>query len=352
MKIRVGFFDKDTRYVNKLVNYLNLHYSDSIETHMYSNIDTMLEQIRKHKLDILLIEPGCVEESFDVPDYMGMAYFSTSVDIDTIREKRTICKYQKVDIIYKEILNLFSELDLGISVKAWSGECSIQLFIGASGGVGTTTVAAACAKNLAQNGRKVLYLNLESNGVISQIFTGELSQGLSDALYAVKSNHSNLILKLTSMIDKDPSGVSFLNPFAVTLDEAELTPEELEKLVDSLINTGNFESIIVDMDPNVSAKRNLIANRATNIFIVASGLPISNQKLAKRLQEFYLLDERDSTRQFSRVQIIYNAFGSKSSKARTEFGETIFATINNYRDYAPGKMVDMIASQNLFAGLV
>ena len=170
MKIRVGFFDKDVRYINKLVNYINLHYADSIETHSYSNIDSMREQIDKRKLDILLIDPDCVDKSFSVPDYMGMAYLSTSADIESIWGKRTVCKYQKVELIYKEILNLYSELDLGISVKAWRGGCPIQMFIGASGGVGTTTVAAACAKNMAQSGRKVLYLNLEGNGVISQIF--------------------------------------------------------------------------------------------------------------------------------------------------------------------------------------
>ena len=351
MKIRVGFFDKDVRYINKLVNYINLHYADSIETQSYSNIDSMREQIDKRKLDILLIDPDCVDKSFSVPDYMGMAYLSTSADIESIWGKRTVCKYQKVELIYKEILNLYSELDLGISVKAWRGGCPIQMFIGASGGVGTTTVAAACAKNMAQSGRKVLYLNLEGNGVISQIFTGEINQGLSDALYAIKSNNSNLILKLTSMIDRDPSGVSFLNPFAVTLDEAEMTPDELDRLIDSLISTGNFECIVIDMDSVVSAKRNVVANRATNIFVVASGLSISNQKLVKRLQEFTLIDERDHSRQFSRVQVIYNAFGSNSSKARTGFGETVFATINNYRGFSPDKLVEEIAKQNLFAGL-
>lgn len=351
MKIRVGLYDEDKRYVGKLVNYFNLHYSDSIETHSFSNIDSMFDQIKKHSLDILLINPSCVEESFNVPEYIGMAYLSTSADIDTIWGKRTICKYQKAELIYKEILNLFSELDTGISVKTWSGECSIHLFIGASGGVGTTTVAAACAKNLSMNGKKVLYLNLESNGIIDLIFSGKISQGLSDALYSVKSNHSNLILKLASMIDKDPSGVSFINPFAVTLDEAEMNSEELEQLLDSLISTGDFESIIIDMDHTLSEKRNVIAKKAANIFVVGSGLPISNRKLSKRLQEFYLLDEHDGTRQFPHVQVIYNGYGSGSSKANTDFGETIYATINNYRNFTPRKLVDTIAAQNLFAGL-
>ena len=351
MKIRVRFFDEDIRYINKLVNYFNIHYADSLEIHSFSNIDSMHEQIKKHRLDVLLVNPNCVEETFNVPEFIGMAYLSTSADIETIRGKKTICKFQKAELIYKEILNLFSELDIGISVKAWQGDCTIHLFIGASGGVGTTTIAAACAKNLAMNGKKVLYLNLEGNGAIDQIFSGEINQGLSDALYAIKSNHSNLILKLTSMVDKDSSGVNFLHPFAVTLDEAEMKAEELEQLIDSLISTGKFESIIIDMDSAVSEKRNLVGNLASNIFVVASGLPFSNQKLEKRLQEFYLIDERDDSRQFPHLQVVYNGFGSRSVKANTKFGETVFATINNYRDYSPRKMTDVIAAQNLFGKL-
>ena len=356
MKIRVGLFDQDIRYVNKLVNYFNVHYSDSLEMHTFSKIDAVLEQIKKRRIDLLLINPDCVEEPIDLPQSISMAYLSTSAGIDTIKGKKTICKYQKAELIYKEILNLYSELDKGISIKAWQGNCDMHVFIGASGGVGTSTIAAACARNLAENGRKVLYLNLESTGIVDEFFNGEISQGLSDMLYAIKSNHSNLILKLTSMVDKDQCGVFFLHPFTVSLDEEEMTAEELETLIDTLVSTGDFDSIVVDMDSNASEKRNLIANRADNIFVISSGLPISNRKLSKKLQEFVLIDERDDSRQFPHVQVMYNRFGSSSVLANTEHGETVFGTVNNYRDsnnreYSPRKLVEMIASRNLFSKL-
>ena len=92
MKIRVGLYDQDVRYVDKLVNYFNVHYSDSLEMHTFSKIDAILEQIKKRRLDLLLIDPDCVEESFSVPQSVGMAYLSESAGIDTIRGKKTICK--------------------------------------------------------------------------------------------------------------------------------------------------------------------------------------------------------------------------------------------------------------------
>ena len=356
MKIRVGLYDQDTRYINKLVNYFNVHYSESLEMHTFSSIDAIFEQIKKHRLDLLLIDPESVEESFSVPQSVGMAYFSTNAGIDTIRGKKTICKFQKSELIYKEILNLYSELDKNVSIKAWKGNCDIHLFIGASGGVGTSTIAAACARNLAENGRKILYLNLESTGIVDEFFKGEMNYGLSDILYAIKSNHSNLILKLTSMVDKDPCGVNFLRPFAVSLDEEEMTAEDLETLIDTLISTGNFDSMVIDMDSVATEKRNLVANRADNIFLITSGLPISNRKLAKKLQEFNLIDERDDSRLFPHVQVMYNRFGSGSVRANTEFGETVFGTVNNYkdsskRDYSPRKLIEVIASLNLFGKL-
>ncbi len=356
MKIRVGFFDQDLRYVNKLVNYFNVHYSDSLEMHTFSTIEALLELVKKSKLDLILIDPDSVEKSFDVPQNVGMAYLSTSGEIDTIRGKRTICKFQKVELIYKEILNLYSELDKELSFKSWQGSCDMHLFIGASGGVGTTTIAAACARNLAENGRKVLYLNLEGTGIVDEFFKGELNQGLSDMLYAIKSNHSNLILKLASMVDKDPCGVYFIHPFAVSLDEEEMTAEELKILIDTLISTGAYDSLVVDMDTVASEKRKMVANRSDNIFVISSGLAISNRKLAKRLLEFNLIDERDGSRQFPHVQVIYNRFGSGSTLANTEYGETVFGTVNNYRnannrEYLPNKLVEIIASKNMFSKL-
>ena len=88
-----------------------------------------------------------------------------------------ICKFQKISRIYQQILNLYSEVAADI-VTASSGEnnrTKIISVLSPAGGVGCSTIAAACAKALCQNGRRVLYLNLEKYGSTKILFQGEVT---------------------------------------------------------------------------------------------------------------------------------------------------------------------------------
>ena len=83
------------------------------------------------------------------------------------------------------------------------------IFSSPSGGVGTSSMAAACAVHYAMQGKKVLYLNLEKFGSADVFFSGEGQFDMSDIIYTLKSKKTNLALKLESCVKQDISGVYF-----------------------------------------------------------------------------------------------------------------------------------------------
>lgn len=65
-------------------------------------------------MDSSRIDVFVASGSFDVdvsalPNRCGFAYFIDSSDIDTVRDQRAISKFQKADLIYKQILSVYSE---------------------------------------------------------------------------------------------------------------------------------------------------------------------------------------------------------------------------------------------------
>jgi len=106
MKIRLGIIDDDSRYTTRLIGYFNAHYSDKLEIFAFSLPELLSNYLKEARLDVLLADPDLVPEGFTVPKTMQLAYFSNTADIETIRGVRTLCKYQKTELIYKEILNL------------------------------------------------------------------------------------------------------------------------------------------------------------------------------------------------------------------------------------------------------
>lgn len=106
MKIRVGFIVSDKIYIERLVSTLNRYYSDKLEIYSYTDVKVANESVENQRLDIVI-----VDETLQVNEYRNccMAYFVESPDIDKIEGKKAICKFQKVELIYKDILALYSE---------------------------------------------------------------------------------------------------------------------------------------------------------------------------------------------------------------------------------------------------
>jgi hypothetical protein len=64
-------------------------------------------------------------------------------------------------------------------------------FVSASGGVGSSSAAVACAKNFAASGQKTAYLNLEQFGSVEPFFSGVGQTDFSDVIFALKRKKTN-----------------------------------------------------------------------------------------------------------------------------------------------------------------
>lgn len=127
------------------------------------------------------IEVLVASDAFDIdfkklPKRCGFAYFVDSMDVDTLNGQHAICKFQKADLIYKQILSVFSENAANVSgLKFGDDNCKILFFQAVSGGAGASTMAAACAAHFAAKGKRTLYLNLErfgSSDIFSSTYSG------------------------------------------------------------------------------------------------------------------------------------------------------------------------------------
>ena len=103
MKIKLALLEKDRNYLNRIVSVFNTKYSDKFEIYSFSDLDMALETIENIKIDVFV-----VDEVFDIdlsklPKRCGMAYFVDSADIDTFKEKRAICKFQKMQEAFRNL---------------------------------------------------------------------------------------------------------------------------------------------------------------------------------------------------------------------------------------------------------
>ena len=196
MKIRAAILDRDKTYVSRFFDIFNKNYSNKIEIHAFTSEDSLYNELDYKIIVLKLVEKNSIESQIN-----------------------TILKYQKVSLIYKEILNAYSQVYKGLILNDKNSSTNIISFMSSGTGSGTSTLAYSLALNLARKGSKTLFLDLQSFASINSIFNAEGKFSMSEIIFAIKSNKADLATRLESAVKIDKSGVFFMILVKIHLKE-------------------------------------------------------------------------------------------------------------------------------------
>ncbi len=317
MKIRLVLVDSDELYIKRFTNVINEKYTDRIELNVCSSIESFQKFIEKNIVHIALID-----EKLDISDVKVSSPTETVIFVSSanVLEKdgyKAVCKYQRVDMIYKALLGIVSEsgIESGVVTKD-DGRCNVVVFTSPKGGTGNTAMAVAFAINKARLGKKVFYLNLEATGVTDQFFTGEGNTTFSDVLFSVKNKKSNITMKMESDIRTSSDKVSFFASSRNAYDMAEMKPEDFDVIMRELTAVRDFDYLVIDIDFNINPIfEKLLCTYAGCVILVDDGSETGNFKTVRGIEVIEVLEKSHSVPLLTKTYLVYNRFSaSKSSK--------------------------------------
>lgn len=353
MKIKLAILEKDQNYLSRIVSVFSTKYADKFEVYSFTDQDVALSTLENAKIDVLVASDTFEIDVKNLPKRCGFAYFVDSMDVETVNDQRAISKFQKVDLIYKQILSIFSENAGNVSgLKLGDDSAKIIAFQSVSGGCGSSTMAAACALHYAAQGKKVLYLNLEKFGSSDSFFTAEGQFDMSDIIFAIKSKKTNLSLKLESCVKQDPKGVYFYSQSKIALDMLELTSDDILTLINEIKLMGSYNIVILDLDFSLDKESLKILRLTHSIVWVGDGSDISNSKIFRAFNALSTMEQNADAPLTNRLHLIYNKFSSKTGKTIDEIG--IKSVGGNQRfEHATTEMVlNQVAPKDMFDKII
>ncbi len=314
MKIKLAILEKDINYMSRFVAVFSTKYSDKIEIYSFTDPEVALSALESNRINVFIASDIFEIDMKALPKRCGFAYLVDAADVDTVNEQRAICKFQKLDLIYKQVLSVYSENANNISdLKFGDDNTKVIAFASPSGGVGCSSVAASCALHFAQQGKKTLYLNLERFGSADRFFEAEGQFDMSDVIFAIKSKKANLPLKLESCVKQDPRGVYFYSETKNAMDMLELKNEECIYLISELKISGTYDYIVLDLDFMLGKDMMALYNQTHAFVWVGDGSDLSNGKIKRAYEVITTLDGNSDMPLSSRIYLIYNRFSSKTS---------------------------------------
>jgi MinD-like ATPase involved in chromosome partitioning or flagellar assembly len=345
--------DRDRVFLDRLAQSCISKYPDKLEIYSFTEENIALDTLKQSGVDVLVAEPSFEIDVSRLPSRCGFAYLVDSPDIDTYRDQKTIFKYQKIESLYRNLLDIFSEsIPDSVGIR-FDGESSAKIiaFASPAGGAGGSTAAAACAKYFASRGSRVIYLNLETLGSTDAFFSGSGNATFNEVVFALKSKRSNLALKLESSVKRDQSGVCFFSASSTALDMKELKDDDVKRLLSSLLLSGNYDLVILDMDFGISDRLINVMKKSDRTVFVSDGSEISNRKLADAVAAFDILEKQMDIALLGRCAILYNKFSNKTGTMIEGLGLKVLGGAPRFEHASVSDIVSQMQKLNVFQEL-
>lgn len=353
MKIKLAILEQDRSYLTRIVNVFGTKYADKLEIYSFTDRDVALSTLNSARIDVLLAGDAFDIDVARIPNRCAFAYLVDSLGIDTIREQRAICKFQKADLIYKQILSVYSEKASSITGFSVAGDTgNIIAFCSAGGGAGSSTMAAACAMRLAEKDKKVLYLNLEKFGSADVYFSGQGQFDMSDIIFALKSKKTNLPMKLESCVKQDASGVYFYSQAKIALDMMELNTEDTLRLISEIKLMGEYDYIILDMDFGIDKETLKIYRQAQTVVLVGDGSVGSNSKTERAYTALATMEANADAPLVNRMCFIYNKVSSKSGQSVEVAGLKMLGGAPRYVGASIQQILEKLSGMDCFDAIL
>lgn len=374
MKIKLALLDLDKSYVRKFYDVINRHYSDKLEIHAFSNKDSLLKFLEYNRSGILLVNENInldiehdnkhmiiklVEKPTEEIELSNLQGDNSQSVSNTQSICYTLYKYQRISLIYKEILNVYSKVYTtsffsakNSSLSSLNNKTKIISFMSTGMGSGTSTIASSLALKLAEKDKKTLFLDLQSFATINAVFNGEGKFSMSEIIYAIKSNKQNMAARLESAIKMDSSGVFFYDSCENPLEINELKSDELIKLLSFFNDFTDYEYIIIDINYLANDLCMCLLKHSDRVFFVTEARDEHRTRLNKIIKSINISSIRDKENYMDRLNIIYNKFISNTTNTTQNDEVDIICYIPKYKDTDIKSIVKEIARTSILDALI
>lgn len=350
MKIKLAILDSDVNYLSRLTSAFESKYTEKLEVYFFTNKDIAISSLSESRIDMFVASETFEIDNSKIPGRCGFAYFVSSADIDTLRNEKAICKFQKVDMIYKQILSVYSETIEGGTGFKFGSEAGTRIitFTSASGGTGASSSAAACAKSLAAANKKVLYLNLEDFGDPDVFFSGEGQANLSDVIYALKGKKPSVVLKLESFVKEDVSGVFFYSGVKSAIDLMELKNEDLDFLLENIKKTGSYDFVVFDVNFSFDSLFINLYKQSDVVVFVSDGSEIANRKFIKTYNALEVYEQMKDISLLQKAALMYNKFSNKTGSVIENISIRTIGGVGKFEHATTSQVVEQLSKNDVF----
>lgn len=292
MKDRIlAIYDLEVDYVSRLMEYISEKRGMPFKTIAFTEREELFKYVSESYIDVLLVSSTIMDENIGDINVGKIILLSPESVVCENIVYSVIYKYQSTENIINEVLEHFVEAYKDNNMVSISKNNTQVIGVYSPlGRTGKTTFALTLGQILAEK-RSTLYINLEEFSAFDKLFEANYKSDLSDLMYFFKQNPETLPIKLHAVVQK-LHDMDYVPPLVFSEDLRNFEPREWINLLEKIIETGTYETIVIDLS-------NMVKNVFEILEICSSiYMPIVDDRISlmkvSTYEEYLLKTERQN----------------------------------------------------------
>ena len=255
--ITIAVYERENRFVKSLSEYLNERYGSYFTVYAFDDAGRLLQFVQENKCSLCLAGKGSLD-GFQTEKLLGLVgkllYFVQS------REEEGIYLYQSMEVIGREIFEIFTE---EFSQESGAGEnlkrhrqMKVIGFYSPVRSILQSSLALTMGELLAKE-QKVLYLNFEPYSGFEFLMQKHFTHDLSDLLFYLKEDTSKFRCRLKSIAEQ-VGNLYYIPPVFAYPDLEDVDAGLWQKLIQAILTQTEYDLLILDLTEQISGLFHLL----------------------------------------------------------------------------------------------
>lgn len=318
--------DLEVEYAYHFMEYLNRKKTLPFEIRVFTSREKLCEFARDHPIELLLISDTAMCQEVEEQDIGQILILSGGVRAPGLERYPSIYKYQSSAQVVREVMARYGEQHKADPVPVQVIKKETEL-IGIYSPVGRsmkTTFALTLGQILAKK-KAVLYLNMEEYSGFEYLFEHVYEETLSDLLYYLRQGNPNFIIKLNSMT-QTINNLDYLPPAASPADIPCTAYEEWVRLLQEIVDTSNYEAVILDIGDGVPQLFRLL-DQCTRIYMPVRSDPMSQAKI-QQFENLLRMSQGETV--LEKIQKIRPPYHRTARKGQGYLDDLVWSELGDY----------------------
>lgn len=243
---KLAICDSDSGYLKMLQAYLQKRNPADFEILIFDTAVRAQKASEESPFEILLVGEKLYDENVTKIN-AAKVYILQEDGSKDIKGYSTVAKYQSMERLITQVLDEFAMDDnCSSSGRRGKNKTSLVSFYSPDRHGGQSVAALAMAQVLADEGNRVLYLNLMPFTGFEELLRTGYEADVTDFMYFALKHSDRLLYKLDSLKQRMQS-VDYLPPALDYADLLHISEDDWAGVMDLLLYSSDYTHIVVDL---------------------------------------------------------------------------------------------------------